>query len=168
MSMKRVTHHGVRVAFLAMLASASGCAMDLDEPGLAEVASEVKTLNPSTIEAMCEGYTSGEGQRVRGRAVIKSLRLDSGQYRHTVEVEASNWKRNIGWNTKRTTALRIVGSVYLSTLGGGETFYVDADTGGELETRIGGEVALIYSVNFQAEAQVSLTFYGRDGTTCTM
>lgn len=167
MSMKRVTHHGIRVACLALMASASGCAMEQDEPGLAEVASEV-TLNSSTIEAMCEGYTSGGGQRVRGRAVIKSLSLGGGQYRHTVEVEASNWKKNIGWNTKRTSALRIVGSVYLSTLGGGETFDVDADTGGELETRIGGEVALIHSVNFQAEAQVSLTFYGRDGTSCTM
>jgi hypothetical protein len=160
----RISFLATRLVLAAVTLAAAAC---MEDPALTSTESSVILNNSSMSSKRCEGYTSGGGQRVRGDVVLQSY-PQGQQWVHTVSVEASNWKKNFGWNTKRTAQLAFQGYVYLSTSAGGNGFSVSADTGGELETRIGAEVARIVSVNSYAEADVQMSFYGRDGTQCSM
>lgn len=101
----RITSLATRLVLAAVTLAAAAC---VEEPALTSTESSVSLNNSSMAFNRCEGYTSGGGQRVRGDVVLQSSpQVVNGvqQWVHTVSVEASNWKKNIGWNTKRTAQL---------------------------------------------------------------
>ena len=116
-------------------------------------------------QAGCEGFTSGGGQKVRGHVDVQLIDIASSTWRATMTAE--NWKKNIGWNTKRTTELRIVGSIATSMFGA-RTLQcdIDVDSGGELTTLIG--FTCDYQAPSTAITDARLTFFGRDGTVCAL
>lgn len=153
---------------------------DLDE-SIADTSSELVLSAGSSKQ--CEGYTSGGGQRVRGVAGIerKLTPVSGGLYyiQYRISVSAENWKKNIGWNTKRTTQLRIIGVIdnvpcYGFTTSCMGYIPVDLGTGGALTTKIGfnwdsDPIGPVYDPGFyDFSSDFRLTFYGRDGTSCDL
>jgi hypothetical protein len=156
---------------VASMAAVTGCGMSDDPDDVSLDISELTldTTSPASRSRQCEGYTSGRGQRVRGTVGLGTYAAN-GLYYHYLDVQAENWKKNIGWNTKPTSQLRIEGTVYVSTPSTPtESYGVYVDTGGETVKRIGQRVwTSPGTVNTYATAEVYLTFHGRDGTHCTI
>lgn len=180
--MKRV----IPAAGVSLLAICSSCAMPEDEGLQGDQLSWTTqdldlnsgAANPS---GRCEGYTSGGGQRVRGDVSIQRMTSPAsggGYYlKYRINVSAENWKKNIGWNTKRTTALAIDGVIdgvpgYGLDFGNNGYLEVALGTGGNLTTKIGkswdsGTIGPISDPGaYDFSARFSLGFYGRDGTYC--
>ena len=121
----------------------------------------------------CAGYTSGGGQRVNGLVDLELVAWTSTQHTWRAGAFAENWKRNFGWNLKRTTQLRITGTLSLVYRGQTtETWNVDIDTGGSLENHIGAshEFAPVGTELNPGSVQLQgqLTFHGRDDTDCSL
>jgi hypothetical protein len=156
---------------VASTAAVAGCGMSDDPDDISFDTSELTLDTTSSANRLrqCEGYTSGGGQRVRGKVGL-GTDAANGLYYHYLTVQAENWKKNIGWNTKPTGQLRIEGTVYVSTPSAPtESYSVYVDTGGETVRRIGQEVwRSAGTVNAYATAEVYLTFHGRDGTHCAI
>lgn len=130
----------------------------------------------------CSGYTGGGGQRVDGRAwsgvsVVVDVFGNYGYpgqtvYQARVGTTATNYKKNFGWNKKRTGQLRIDGVINYSTnITSIETANLSIDTGGDLEKSIGRTIYVhpwinspVYIYSFYG----SLTFQGRHGSTCSI
>lgn len=132
--------------------------------------------------ANCEGYTTGGGQRVQGRILsTEYVMVDVfGQtpypgyivYKTVAGYGATNQERRLGrWGNKNTAQLRIVGNVeYVSPLGSG-SIAVDLDSGGSQTSSIAAD--FFNSGWWNTGPTIisfygSLTFYGRDGTTCSI
>jgi len=166
------------VLYTLVLCSAAlaGCA-DLTDPsepaevGIAESAVEIDTFY-LPLSRQCEGYTGGGGQRVRGRVWAEQLAWTASTMTWRVTVEAQNWKKNFGWNTKRTSELSIEGTVTLTDGFVSQTWDASMDTGGSLETAIGHGVdfAPVHRTTTPGWIKITanLTFRGRDGTVCSL
>lgn len=173
----------MKPVLIAALLSLSLPACVVEETSLSEAESAIALSSATSQSALCEGYTGGGGQRVRGRAQITrqvSPASGGGYYvKFRLSVSAENWKKNFGWNTKRTTQLRIVGVIdnvpcYGFTPSCMGYIPIDLGTGGNLTTLIGSswDSQPIGPVSdpglYDFVSQFNLTFYGRDGTSCSM
>ena len=150
-------------------------AIDTTEPldlGPLGITSSALSMGIGTpVQETCEGETSGGGQRVRGIVRLELAEWTNTTHTWWVTVEAENWKRNFGWNLKRTAELSVNGTISLRSEFSpvGQPFEVSLDTGGDLETRIGATYAFD-PIPAGAEPIVtgSLTFHGRHGTECSL
>jgi hypothetical protein len=132
--------------------------------------------------ANCTDYTSGGGQRVKGKiyegcTAFVDYKGDYGYpgevvTQTTITTSATNEIKGVfGWSGKRTTQLRIEGTVEIVAPYGSGTYSVYKDTGGELTNYI-QEVIWTSSWYPQQCGTIgisfygTLDFYGRDGTNC--
>lgn len=165
----------------------AGCAEMPPDDGdetLGEASAAVSVASNPPGSSSCEGYTAGGGQRVRGKVSIERLISFSdaagGYYlKYRIGISAQNWKKNIGWNTKPTGQLAIVGEIddvpcYGFTASCTGFLPVDLGTGGATVRDIGQSwdsevIGPVGDPNFyDFTARFNLTFHGRDGTSCTL
>lgn len=131
----------------------------------------------------CIGYTGGGGQRVIGRAILgeriyNDIRCEYGcgvVYQPYAYLRAENqYKGLFGWETKRTSGLRIVGwnIGYNIRNWSKSNISVDKGTNGNLETAIEagifGTTQWLHNLPYAFEFYGNATFYGRDGSQCSM
>jgi hypothetical protein len=99
--------------------------------------------------------------------------------KYRISVSAENWKRNFGWNKKRTTQLAIQGVIndvpcYGFTSPCMGYLPVDRGTGGNLMDEIGyaWESETLGPINdpgfYDFGADFQRDYYGRDGTNCDL
>ena len=130
-------------------------------------------------DTSCVDKTSGGGQKVEGRiyySVSGTLDINGtlgypGQWvwRHYIKAEAVNYIKTLGvWRRKNTAQLRVVGTVHL----GSDYYSIDYNTNGDSIASIS---IIIYDSGWVLNGTFpvspytgDLTFYGRDGTSCTI
>jgi hypothetical protein len=122
----------------------------------------------------CTGYTSGGGQRVKGSVYLFASESNVDgvvHYYGWITIRATNQEKKLGvWLGKRTSALAIVGYINASPSEWG-SYSANLDTGGDLDTTIEQTFnlpSILKQTTSFPSISGSLTFYGRQGTTCSI
>jgi hypothetical protein len=146
-----------------------GCALEseTDDEQNTEAQSSAE-LTFVTGSRGCTGYSSGGGQRVTGSVRTITNNKGNGQYEHYVELRAVNWIRNIGWNTKRTSQLRIEGTLSTGPNPFDTVVPVYWDSSGALTTEIFRPLLFLTNTSPNFTVLSDVTFYGRHGSSCVI